>query len=341
MRAPLRFVLAAMLMLAAGPVLVVPVLVLPVLAQPVTDAARGNISASEMELQATLRGDIIRGRITIPDSRAANLIQPEGREWREFHNVTLGWIGGIAVLGMLALLVIFYLARGKIRMEGGPSGRTIQRFNWFERANHWMTASTFIILALSGLNITFGRYLLLPLFGPEIFAEATQLGKIAHNYLSFPFALGIVVMFLLWIRDNIPNALDVAWLRAGGGIIGHGHPPADRFNAGQKMIFWITVLGGGLVAASGYLLIFPFFFTGMQGMQLALIVHGILAVLMIAAMLGHIYIGTIGMEGAFDAMGTGQVDYNWARAHHSLWVEKEVVRARSTIDGTAKPAGAD
>lgn len=340
MRAPLRLLLAAVLMLAAGSLSVA-----PVLAQPVTDAARGNISAAEMELQAAQRGDIIRGRITIPDSRAANLIQPEGREWREFHNVTMGWIGGIAVLGMLALLVIFYLVRGTVRMEGGRSGRTILRFNWFERANHWMTASTFIILALSGLNITFGRYVLLPLAGPEVFSTATQWGKIAHNYLSFPFTLGVVLMFLLWVRDNFPSRVDMVWLRAGGGIIGHQHqhqhPPADRFNAGQKMIFWITVLGGGLVAASGYLLIFPFFFTGMQGMQLALIVHGILAMLMISAMLGHIYIGTLGMEGAFDAMGTGQVDYNWAREHHSLWVEKEVVRARSTIDGPARPVGAD
>jgi len=334
MRAPLRLVLAAMLMLAAGPVLAQSTL-------PVTDAARGTVSAEEMELQATLRGDIIRGRISIPDSRAANLIQPEGREWREFHNVTLAWIGGVALIGMLVVLVLFYLVRGPVRMEGAPSGRTIQRFNWFERANHWMTASTFIILALSGLNITFGRHVLLPLAGPEVFSAATQWGKIAHNFLSFPFSLGIVLMFLLWVRDNIPNRLDLVWLRAGGGIIGHEHPPADRFNAGQKAIFWITVLGGGLVAASGYLLIFPFFFTGMQGMQLALLVHGTLAVLMISAMLGHIYIGTIGMEGAFDAMGTGQVDYNWARAHHALWVEKEVVRARSTIDGEPRPVGAD
>jgi formate dehydrogenase subunit gamma len=144
-------------------------------------------------------------------------------------------------------------------------------------------------------------------------------------------------MLLLWVRDNMPNRVDLAWLKAGGGFFNNTHPAAGRFNAGQKLVFWITVLGGGIVAASGYLLIFPFFGTGIAGMQLAHMVHSILAVLMIAAMLAHIYIGSLGMEGAYDAMGSGRVDYNWARAHHSLWVEEEMTRARNTVD--APPPG--
>jgi len=305
---------------------------------PFTD--RGQISAAEMELQAALRGDIIAGRVSIPNQLAGDLIQPAGKDWRDFHTVTLAWIGGITIFGMIGVLIVFYLTRGRIAIEGGPAGRTLQRFNWFERGNHWLVASCFIILGLSGLNLSFGRHLLLPLFGPYAFAEATHLGKIAHNFLAFPFTLGIVLMFLLWVKDNIPNKMDIAWFKAGGGLIGHEHPPSGRFNGGQKMVFWLTVLGGGVVAASGFFLIFPFAWTGMEGMQLALTVHAVLSVLMVAAMMAHIYIGSVGMEGAFDAMGSGQVDYNWARMHHDLWVEQEVASARGTIDG-ARAAGAD
>ena len=157
----------------------------------------------------------------------------------------------------------------------------------------------------------------------------SQAGKIAHNFLAFPFTAGLVVMLLVWVRDNIPNKLDLAWIKAGGGFVGHGHPPAGRFNAGQKMVFWITVLGGGVVAASGYVLIFPFAVTDIAGQQWAHMVHGVLSALMVAAMLAHIYIGTLGMEGAFDAMGTGRVDYNWAKEHHALWVEQELAKARA------------
>jgi formate dehydrogenase subunit gamma len=166
-------------------------------------------------------------------------------------------------------------------------------------------------------------------------------GKVAHNFLSFPFALGLLVMFLLWVRDNIPNALDLEWLKAGGGFIGSKHPLAGRFNAGQKGVFWITVLGGSAVAVTGYVLVFPFVVTDIAGQQLAHMIHGVLAMLMIAAILAHIYIGSVGMEGAVDAMTTGQVDFNWAREHHSLWVDQELAKARTVIDPGAKTAGAD
>jgi len=221
---------------------------------------------------------------------------------------------------------VFYLVRGQVRLESGYSGRRIVRFNGFERAVHWMTATCFIILALTGLNITFGKPLLLPLIGEPAFAGWAQWAKYAHNYLSFPFAIGVFCIFLIWIAGNIPNRVDVAWLKRGGGIVGHDHPPAYRFNAGQKMIYWIVVLGGTAVAVTGYLLMFPFYATDIQGMQLAQSVHAIIAVLFVALMLAHIYIGTIGMEGAFDAMGEGTVDVNWAREHHALWLEEEMAR---------------
>src|SRR3954449_10475548 len=268
----------------------------------------------------------ISGRCTIPDQKACTIEQPAGRDWRHFHQVTLRWIAAISILGMLALLVFFYLTRGMVRIQAGRSGRVLVRFSGFERLVHWMTASCFIVLALTGLNITFGRPLLLPLIGPEPFTAWSQWAKYAHNYLSFPFAVGVFCIFLMWIAGNIPNRVDVEWLKRGGGIVGHDHPPAYRFNGGQKMIYWIVVIGGTLVAASGYLLMFPFYVTDMDGQQLAQVVHGVIAVLFVAAMLAHIYIGTIGMEGAFEAMGEGTVDVNFAKEHHSLWLAEENAR---------------
>jgi formate dehydrogenase subunit gamma len=233
------------------------------------------------------------------------------------------------VLGMLAVLILFYLARGMVRIEAGRSGAKIVRFNAFERFVHWMTATCFIILALSGLNITFGKQVLLPQIGPNAFSSWSLAAKYAHNFLSFPFTLGVVLIFLMWIAGNIPNRVDIEWLKRGGGIVGRGHPAAYRFNAGQKAIYWIVVIGGAAIAVSGYLLMFPFYGTTIAEMQLAQIVHGVVAVLFVAVMLAHIYIGTIGMQGAFEAMGRGTVDVNWAKQHHSLWLEQKMARSGS------------
>jgi formate dehydrogenase subunit gamma len=304
-------------------------------------AQQVNPTASAAKEQELLQGlDRIQGRVSIPDQRAGVLEQPAGRQWREFRNVTLRWIGGVAILGMLVLLIAFYLTRGMVRLESGRSGRTIVRFTGFERFVHWLTAACFIVLAISGLNITFGRPLLLPLIGFEAFSEWSQWAKYAHNYLSFPFTIGVVLIFLMWIGGNIPNKVDIEWTKQGGGIVGHEHPPAYRFNAGQKAIYWIVVIGGAAVAVTGYALMFPFYLSGIEGMQLAQIVHSVVAVLFIAVMLAHIYIGTIGMEGAFEAMGTGTVDLNWAKEHHSLWLEEQNARTGANETRSQPAVGA-
>jgi len=297
-----------------------------------------NPTASSVQEQQLLQElNRIQGRVSIPDARSGVLEQPAGRDWREFRNVTLRWIGGISILGMVVALVVFYLTRGMIRIEAGRSGRKVVRFNGFERFVHWMTATCFMVLAVSGLNVTFGRPLLLPLIGFEAFSEWSQWAKYAHNYLSFPFTLGVVLIFLMWIGGNIPSKHDIDWIKKGGGLIGHEHPPAPRFNAGQKGIYWIVVLGGGVVAATGYQLMFPFYINGIEGMQIAQVVHAVVAVLFIAVMLAHIYIGSIGMEGAFEAMGSGEVDLNWAREHHKLWLDQEQAAKASRGGSDPRP----
>jgi formate dehydrogenase subunit gamma len=316
--ARLRNVIGALALLALG------VSWFPAMAQQPSSVDPTASSVTEQQLLQQFK--TIQGRGSIPDTKSYTIEQPAGRDWRHFHEVTLRWIGAVAILGILAVLVVFYLWRGMVRIESGRSGRTLVRFNAAERFVHWMTSACFIVLALSGLNITFGRPLLLPLMSPEAFTAWSEWAKYAHNYLSFPFTLGVILIFFMWIAGNIPNRVDIEWLKRGGGMVGRGHPSAYRFNAGQKLIYWIVVLGGTAVAVSGYVLIFPFYGTDIQTMQNAAMVHGVIAMLFIAAMLGHIYIGTIGMEGAFEAMGEGTVDVNWAKEHHDLWLEQESAR---------------
>jgi len=325
----IRFAVSAVALLSIA-------MVPPASAQQPNPNISVNPTASSVKEDQLLREmRIISGRGSIPDVKSYNIEQPAGRAWRQFHEVWLPKIGGTAIIGMLVVLVLFYLYRGMVRIEARRSGRTLVRFNAFERFVHWMTATCFVALALSGLNITFGKKLLLPLIGPETFASWSQWAKYAHNYLSFPFTLGVIAILLMWVAWNIPNKVDIEWLKQGGGIVGGKHPPAGRFNAGQKMIYWIVVIGGTAVAATGYLLMFPFYATDIAGMQLAQIVHGTVAVLFVAAMIAHAYIGTVGMEGAFEAMWDGTVDVNWAKEHHSAWLDQE------TASGHANPPPRD
>lgn len=275
--------------------------------------------------------DRVTGRVSIPNATAGTLEQPQGREWREVHEQTIPTYGAYIILGMLAVLVLFYLLRGRIRLQSGWSGIRVLRFNSFERFVHWFTAVCFVILGLTGLNIVFGKELLMPLIGAEAFATLTQWGKYAHNYLGIPFAIGILLMLLLWVWDNFPSRTDLAWLASGGGFFGgSGHAPAKRFNFGQKLIFWSVILIGGAISISGFILLFPFQGTTIADMQLAQLVHSLGGIVLIAIILAHIYVGTIGMEGAFEAMGSGTVDRNWAREHHSLWADKAPVVEEQT-----------
>jgi formate dehydrogenase subunit gamma len=260
------------------------------------------------------------------------LQQPQGRDFRAFHEGALPWIGGIAVVGMLVLLALFYFVRGRIRTRAPAANIRILRFNALERLTHWVTATAFIVLAITGLNFVFGKRLLMPLIGADAFSSWSQWAKYAHDFFSWAFMLGIVIMLVIWVWENLPDRYDAHWLRAGGGFFDKSnrtHPPAARFNAGQKLIFWAVVLGGAALSVSGIFMLFPFWFTDVNGMQLAQTIHAVVGVLMVAVILGHIYIGTLGMEGAYEAMGSGTVDLNWAREHHSAWAEKQKVEAGS------------
>lgn len=310
----------------------------PAMAQSPAGSNPTEQAVSEQQLREELNK--IQGRISIPDQKAATLEQPQGRDYRGFREGALPWIGGIVILGMLFLLAVFYFVRGPVRTQAPGTNEKILRFNALERFVHWMTAAAFIVLAITGLNFIFGKRLLMPLMGPDAFAIWSQWAKYAHDFVSWAFMLGIVIMLFMWVWDNLPDRYDAQWLKVGGGLFDKSnrtHPPAGRFNTGQKLIFWSVIVGGSALSVSGIFLLFPFDFADINGMQWAQYIHATVGVLMIAVILAHIYIGTLGMEGAYEAMGSGTVDLNWAKEHHSAWVAKKA-DAGSPPKSVATPA---
>ncbi len=310
--------------------------------QPVSAQQVNPTTSSVKEQQLLDQLKTIKGLGTIPDTKSYVLEHPAGRDWRQFHNVTLKWIGGVAIFGMIVVLAIFFLWRGRIPIEEGRSGRAVLRFNAVERFVHWLTAASFIVLGITGLNVTFGRALFVANSGSEAFSTWSQWAKYAHNYVSFAFTVGVVLMFVTWISENFPTKEDVEWLKRAGGIFTKrqgGHPPAWRFNAGQKLLYWIVVLAGVAMIVTGFMLLFPFYGGLTVGdMELVEIFHGIIGVLFIALILAHIYLGTLGMEGALEGMVDGTVDYNWAKEHHPLWVKEEMERPPAGGRPAATPA---
>jgi formate dehydrogenase subunit gamma len=299
----------------------------PAIAQQRGPDGAPNPDASAVNEQTLLQqAPRIEGQIDIPDKKASVLIQPAGRAWDYFHEVTLRWLGAIVIIGMIVVLGIAYLIIGRLRISAGRSGRKVRRFSAFERFSHWLTAVSFVVLGLTGLNLTFGKIVLLPVIGPEAFSGLSQAAKYVHNFISFGFVIGLVLIVAIWIKDNIPRKVDIDWLKRGGGFIKSKHAPAGRFNAGEKLVFWFALGAGAAVAVSGCLLLFPFYGTNIAGMQIAQMVHAVIAVVFVAVILAHIYIGTLGMEGAFEAMGTGEVDLNWAKEHHDLWLEDQLAK---------------
>ena len=326
---PLVFTVALLMMAAAA----------PAHAQKLGPDGAPNPTASVVD-QATLlkQGPRIEGRIDIPDRKAAVLIQPAGRTWDYFHEVLLHWGGAIVILGTIALLALAYLIVGRIRIAAGRSGRKILRFKAFERFSHWLTAVSFVILGLTGLNITFGKLVLLPIVGPDAFSEISEVAKYLHNFTSFAFMAGLVLIIVIFFKDNLPEKVDLDWIRQGGGFIKNKHAPAGRFNLGEKLVYWLSLIAGIAVSLSGLLLLFPFYGTDIADMQIAQGAHAVVAVLFVALILAHIYIGTLGMEGAFEAMRRGDVDLNWAREHHDLWLARQLEKERGAGRASATPA---
>ena len=249
------------------------------------------------------------------------LIQSEGEIWRQIRNGPIIVYGGWLLLAILAAILAFYLWKGPIKVHGQLTGRKIQRFSTWDRTIHWTVAISWLILAISGLILLFGKYVVLPLFGYTLFSWLAILSKNLHNFVGPVFLLAAALMFFTYLGRNIPRAYDVTWLLKGGGMLTGKHMPSGFFNAGEKIVFWVGLfLFSIIVGASGLVLLFPNFDQGRLMMQYANIIHAVTAVLFIGMIFGHIYLGTVGLEGAYQNMRhDGLVDEQWAKEHHEYW----------------------
>nr|WP_233501354.1 formate dehydrogenase subunit gamma [Thalassococcus profundi] len=321
--------------------------------------------ASDPDLWRALRFDEADITTQARGPAARTLMQDSGMWWLQFREGPLLTYGGYLLLGMIALLALFYLIRGRVRIDGEKTGRTIERFKFIERMGHWMLAGSFILLGITGLISLAGRKFLIPAFGHETFSTLAIGSKWVHNNVSWAFMLALVMIFVMWVWHNLPDRTDIKWILKGGGLFGGGHPDAKKFNAGQKIVFWSVIVLGTSISLTGLSLLFPFempMFAATfekinalglpelagyaplstdlaphEEMQLAQLWHAIVSFVLMAVIIGHIYIGTIGMEGAYDAMGSGQVEEQWAKEHHNLWVEDVKAKERAAPKG-ATPA---
>lgn len=316
---------------------------------------------SDPELWRAIRYGSAETSVSAGGNEATVLMQDSGMKWLEWRQGRLQIWGFWMVVGTLGALFAFFLLRGRIRVDGEKTGRTVTRFKAIERFGHWLLGISFMLLGLTGLLVLLGRKYLAPLIGKDLNANLLLASKVVHNNISWAFMLGLVMVFVMWVLHNIPNRGDITWLRQFGGIIGNAHPPAKKFNAGQKMIFWSVIVFGVFISATGLALLFPFQFpifasvfsfmnesgisdyvglgymTGElsphEQMQMAQAWHAMVAFILIMIVSAHIYIGTLGMEGAYDAMGSGEVDEAWAHQHHSIWLDE--VKGKDAKDGTS------
>ncbi|HWQ39724.1 MAG TPA: formate dehydrogenase subunit gamma [Burkholderiales bacterium] len=270
------------------------------------------------------------------------LIQASGETWRQIRNGPVTLIGGALLILVPVAIYLFYRKSGPMKLHEPPSGRKIERFTRWERIVHWCTAVTFVILAVTGIVLLFGKHFLIPVIGYNAFSWLATVSKTLHNFVGPLFIFSVACMFFTYLRDNLWRKADWEWLRKAPLVLtGKAHVPSGKYNAAEKGWFWGGVAFLGLiVGASGLVLDFPNFDQTRYTMQVANIVHGIGALLFVLASFGHIYMGTIGTEGAYEGMKTGFVDEIWAKEHHELWYREVKAGARATAATPVQRAGA-
>ena len=291
--------------------------------------------------EAPEAGNLIQRFVQYPGSRFTNA----GEAWRQVRNDWIIPYGAALLFVTLLALAIFYFARGPIGLHGAETGRRIERFTPFERATHWSNAIAFVTLALSGIVMAFGKFFLLPIIGGSLFGWLTYALKNVHNFVGPLFVVTTIFMIFTFVRDNFPKKWDIDWIKSAGGLFGGREAPSHRFNAGEKVVFWGGVLFlGTIVIGSGLFLdkLLPAIVYTRGQMQVAHMVHAVATLCMMAMIMGHIYIGTLGMKGAYKAMRTGYVDETWAREHHELWYDDiaagKIPAQRTPEPGAATPA---
>lgn len=309
-------------------------------AQGITDAQKGfgsDVNPRSNFWRAVREGNAGYSAIKGVDSNV--LIQSGGENWRAVRNGPVFYWGWIAFAVVVVVLALFWLLRGRIKLDKGRSGIKIKRWGSVSRLLHWVTAVTFILLSATGLSLLYGKAVFIPWVGKDAFAAWAFIAKNIHNYTGPVFSFTLVVLLLMLIKDNIPNGTDLKWFAKGGGIIGKGHPSAGRMNGGEKVWFWLLATFGIASVLSGLAMNFLLELTRYES-QLAMSVHAIASIVVMVVSLGHIYIGTAGTEGALEGMTTGEVDLNWARQHHDIWLEDLQRKGKLPEPVSSPPNGA-
>lgn len=278
---------------------------------------------------------------SVPGRETNVLVEDQGHKWRALRNGPVTFYGGILLLVVPALLLLIYLAKGPFKLHAAPTGRLIERFNSVERMTHWTVALSFIVLATSGVLLLFGKHFLLPVLGASAFAFITSIGKTLHNFVGPLFMFSLIVMFVIYVKDNMLAGADFTWLAKMGGMFGDKEVPSGRFNGGEKVWFWAgTVLLGSVICVSGLVMLFPNWNTGRELMTEANLFHSVAALLFASAAFAHIYMG-IATEGAYQGMRDGFVDETWAKEHHELWYEDVKAGKTGNAPMAAQPAAGD
>jgi formate dehydrogenase subunit gamma len=250
------------------------------------------------------------------------LIHSAGETWRELRN---GWIVPVAgwlLVAAACVMGLFHLLHGPVALEGKPTGRLIQRFTALQRVAHWSLAISFCILAVTGLIMLVGKHVLLPIIGHTLFAWLADIGKLLHNFVGPVFAASVVLMFFVFIKGALPAKGDLKWLIKAGGAFEGKHMPVGKHHAGHKVWFWGSiVVMSTIISASGLVMDFPTFDQTRSVMIVVNIVHGVAGGLLMALSLTHIYMGTVGVQGAYEGMRYGYVDETYAKEHHVYWYE--------------------
>jgi len=197
----------------------------------------------------------------------------------------------------------------------------IQRYTRSERSNHWVVAILFILAALSGLA----------LFHPALYGLTGLFGggpwtRVLHPFLGVAMFLLFLIMALRFAGHNRLDANDRQWLRQLDDVLNNREeqlPPVGRYNAGQKLLFWVLVLSMLLLLASGIVIWREYFgqLFGVGLIRLAVVAHALAAFVLICSILVHIY-AAIWVKGSLGAMLTGKVSRAWARKHHPGWYKQ-------------------
>ena len=267
-------------------------------------------------------GMIINGISQVKGVDSGVLINAQGDKWARFRINNPVKHAPTVIIAVVLVLLLFYVIRGKVGIEGGLSGRMVLRFTDFERILHWTLAIVFLFLAITGLVLLVGRPLLIPLFGKPAFSLLASASKEGHNLFGPIFLVSLLMMLYSFARRNIYEKGDLTWLLKGGGFIGKGHVSGGFFNMGEKSWYWLVILVGLVISISGLILVSPNFGQGRVIMEISHVVHVLGAIILMAVSIGHMYMGSIGTEGSSEAMKSGYVDINWVEAHHDRWAKE-------------------